>query len=145
MAIDVTLTQTALVPDTATGDLVAGGTSVTAGQTFRVKLIPTTPMLPMHGGEDKISFILEEQNTGAATVQFGGIKSDGTVRTDNLAGDYPPSQLADEDVLSVSLAQADLKEIVLKAGKYLTNDGFICGLVSTNTVKITVLRRPAGY
>lgn len=145
MAIDVTLTITDLVENVLSADLIGSGASVDATETFRVKVSPGGAIPPFHKGEVALKFILEEEGSGAAQVQFGGINSDGTARADNLAGDYPPSMLANYGPLTVDLAQADLREIVLRPGQFMTKDGYICGTVIGNDVKFRVVRTPAGF
>lgn len=117
---DVTLSATAVTLATRTSDLVGSGTSVTAGQTFAF-----TPA----DSSDKYIWVLEEQNSGAATVTFD-------------AGDLPPSHRAGLGSLTITLAQADLRGVVIEGQRHMQSDSTVTGSVATNTVKITVLRLP---
>lgn len=118
--VDVNISLTDLTANTRSGDLVGSGTSVTAGQTFDINVKNRT---------DDTIIILEEQNSGAATVTFD-------------AGDEPPSMRAGLGELDIALAQADLRALVLEGGRFIQDDGKITGSVATNTVKITALRVP---
>ena len=117
--VDVAITMTDLAINTRSGDLVAGGTSVTAGQTFSIDT---------NGRTEGVVLILEEQNSGAATVTFD-------------AGDDPPSKREGLGSLEIALAQADLRALVLEGGRFIQNgaSNLITGSVATNTVKITAL------
>lgn len=120
---DVTLTATAVTLATRTSDLVGSGASVTAGQTFACAIADSA---------DKYFWIVEEQNSGAATVTFD-------------AGDNPPSARAGLGSLAIVLAQADLRGVVIEGARHLQDDGTVTGSVATNTVKITVLKFPNTY
>lgn len=117
---DVTLTATAVTLATRTADLVGNGASITAGQTFAF-----TPA----DSSDKYVWVLEEQNSGSATVTFD-------------AGDVPPSHRAGLGSLAITLAQADLRLVVIEGQRHMQSDGTITGTVATNTVKAYVLRLP---
>lgn len=120
---DVTLTATAVTLATRTSDLVGSGTSVTAGQTFAIAIADSM---------DKYIFVLEEQNSGSATVTFD-------------AGDLPPAHRTGLGSLAIALAQADLRGVVIEGQRHLQSDGTVTGSVATNTVKITVLKLPNTY
>lgn len=114
--VDVVVTLTSLAVNTRSADLVGGGQSVTAGQTFS---------LAVAGRTERILIILEETNTGAATVTFD-------------AGDDPPSMREGMGSLAIALAQADLRSLILEGGRFIQNGvgNLITGTVATNTVKI---------
>lgn len=118
--VDVAVALTDLTANTRSADLVAGGTSVTAGQTFS---------LAVRNKTEQIILCLEEQNSGAATVTFD-------------AGDEPPSMRAGLGSLEIALAQADARLLVLEGGRFIQSDGLITGTVATNTVKIFAFRIP---
>jgi hypothetical protein len=115
---DVAITLTTLTVNTRSGDLVGGGASVTAGQTFSIAANNKT---------DDLIIALEEQNSGAATVTFD-------------AGDDPPSKREGLGALAIVLAQADLRLLQLEGGRFIQSDGTILGSVATNTVKIFAFR-----
>lgn len=117
--VDVAITLTPLTINTRSADLVAGGTSVTAGQTFSID---------SNGRTEGILIVLEEQNAGAATVTFD-------------AGDDPPSKREGLGALAIALAQADLRVLQLEGGRFIQNgaSNLITGSVATNTVKIMAL------
>lgn len=118
--VDVAVSLTSLTANTRSSDLVGGGTSVTAGQTFS---------LAVRNRTERILVLLEETNTGAATVTFD-------------AGDEPPSMGAGLGSLDIALAQADLRAVVLEGGRFIQSDGTITGSVATNTVKIFAISLP---
>lgn len=118
--VDVSITLTSLVNNTRSNDLVGGGSSVTAGQTFEIVANNETMDLVV---------VLEEQNGGAAVITFD-------------AGDYPPSLRRSLGELEITLAQADLRVVPLEGGRFIQSDGKITGSVATNTVKITALKLP---
>lgn len=127
---DVAITPIALVPGTATPDLVgadADDTAVTTSDTFYI----TMPPVP-GGGETRLIIVLEEQGGGASVVTFD-------------AGDYPPAQTSAKGSKTVSLLTSDLKAIVLEAGRHMQNNGRITGSVATNNVYITAYYMPVGY
>lgn len=115
--VDVAITMTDLAVNTRSGDMVGLGTSVTAGQTFSIDT---------NGRTEGVFIILEEQNSGAATVTFD-------------AGDDPPSKREGLGSLDIALAQADLRGLILEGGRFIQNGvaNLITGSVATNTVKIT--------
>lgn len=115
--VDVAITLTSLAVNTRSGDLVGLGSSVTAGQTFSIDT---------NGRTEGIVLVLEEQNSGAATVTFD-------------AGDDPPSKREGLGSLAIALAQADCRLVILEGGRFIQNDAanLITGSVATNTVKIT--------
>ena len=115
--VDVAITLTSLAVNTRSGDLVGLGSSVTAGQTFSIDT---------NGRTEGIVLVLEEQNSGAATVTFD-------------AGDDPPSKREGLGSLAIVLAQADARLVILEGGRFIQNDAanLITGSVATNTVKIT--------
>ena len=121
---DVTVALTAQSRDTRSADLVGAGAAVTAGQTFEISTNSAS-------GRDILVF-LEETNTGAATVTFD-------------AGDNPPAIRSGLGTLAISLAQADLRLVVLEAGRFYQSTGNITGTVATNTVKIYAVRLPRNY
>lgn len=123
--VDVAITMTDLAVNTRSGDLVGSGTSVTAGQTFSIDT---------NGRTEGILLILEEQNSGAATVTFD-------------AGDDPPSKREGLGSLDIALAQADLRSLILEGGRFIQNGpgNLITGSVATNTVKITALNLSRGW
>lgn len=115
---DVTVTPVDLDPNTRSIDLIAGGSSVTAGQTFAITAL---------GNTRSLIIVLEEQGGGAATVTFD-------------AGDNPPSFLA--AAVDVALATSDLRIVMLEPGQFIQDSqtGPVNGSVATNTVKIYALR-----
>lgn len=115
--VDVAITLTDLAVNTRSGDLVGLGSSVTAGQTFSID---------SNGRTEGIVILLEEQNSGAATVTFD-------------AGDDPPSKREGLGSLDIALAQADARLVILEGGRFIQNGvaNLITGSVATNTVKIT--------
>lgn len=115
--VDVAITMTDLAVNTRSGDLVGLGSSVTAGQTFSID---------SNGRTEGIVILLEEQNSGAATVTFD-------------AGDDPPSKREGLGSLDIALAQADARLVILEGGRFIQNGvaNLITGSVATNTVKIT--------
>ena len=117
------ISVTSLALNTKSSDLVAFGTTCAASDTFTL----ANPSGSM--GRGRIIVVLEETNTGAATVTFN-------------AGDYPPSSRKSLGSLAVTLDQADLRVIVLDASRFCQDDGTITGSVATNSVKISVLRIP---
>lgn len=121
--VDVSITVTSLAINTRGIDLVAGGTSVTAGQTFDIAVNNDTRGLVI---------FLEEQNSGAATVTFS-------------AGDDPPSKREGMGDLAIALAQADLRMLNLEGGRFIQNNGKIEGSVATNTVKIYAVRQSKSW
>lgn len=116
--VDVSVTLTTLTINTRSGDLVGLGASVTAGQTFDIAAL---------GKTDDLIILLEEQNSGAATVTFN-------------AGDDPPSKREGIGALDIALSQADARILQLEGGRFIQSDGKITGSVATNTVKITAFR-----
>lgn len=116
--VDVSVTLTTLTINTRSGDLVGLGASVTAGQTFDIAVL---------GKTDDLIILLEEQNSGAATVTFN-------------AGDDPPSKREGIGALDIALSQADARILQLEGGRFIQSDGKITGSVATNTVKITAFR-----
>ena len=117
---DVTITPTSVTVATGTSDLVGSGTAVNATQTFAFAVADSA---------DKYVIICEELNTGAATITFD-------------AGDLPPSHRAGLGAVTLTMAQADLKAIVLEGQRHLQDDGTITGSVATNNCRIRVLRLP---
>ena len=117
---DVTISATSVTLATRTADLVGSGTSVTAGQTFAFAVADSA---------DKYVLVLEEQNSGSATVTFD-------------AGDLPPAHRQGLGSLAITLAQADLRIVVIEMARHLQSDGTVTGSVATNTVKFYVLKLP---
>lgn len=123
--VDVAITLTTLAVNTRSADLVGSGTSVTAGQTFSIDT---------NGRTEGIVLLLEEQNSGAATVTFD-------------AGDDPPSKREGLGSLDIALAQADARLLILEGGRFIQNGpgNLITGSVATNTVKITAFDLSRGW
>lgn len=124
---DVTVTPTRLSINTVSADLVASGSDHNTGETGVVDLSGDSTM-PHLGGEDRVVFLLEEQDGSTAAVVFD-------------AGDYPPSSLKDKGSLSLALAANDLLMVELEAGRFLQNDGTITWTV-TGGVRVRVVRIP---
>lgn len=118
--VDVAVTLTDLTANTRSADLVGGGASVTAAQTFS---------LAVRNKTEQIIIVMEEQGGGAATVTFD-------------AGDEPPSMRAGLGSLEIALATSDLRVIVLEGGRFIQSDGLITGTVGSNTVKLLAFRIP---
>lgn len=116
---DVSISKTALVENTRSGDLVAGGTDINTGQTFEIAAANQT---------DDLVLILEEQDGSTATVTFD-------------AGDEPPSMRAGLGSLTISLAANDLRALILEGGRFIQSDGKITGSI-TGGVRITALDLP---
>lgn len=121
--VDVAVALTSLVVNTRSADLVAGGTSVTAGQTFSLAVKNRT---------EGIIIVLEEQGGGAATVTFD-------------AGDDPPSKREGIGALTISLATSDLRILELEGGRFIQSDGLITGSVASQTVKIMAFEVDRGW
>lgn len=135
---DVTIVPRSLVPGAESIDLVGAGASVTAAQTFMIPVsdpehtFSTPAYPPARGGETKLLLVVEEGGGGAATISI-------------LSGDTRTSLQSIKGLDSIALATSDLKLYMLEAGRHLTNDGFIKGLVNTQTCKILAFILPAGY
>jgi len=118
---DVTITPVAQVVNTRSADLIGAGSVVNATQTFEIVA---------KGETRNLIIILEELNTGAATVTFD-------------AGVNPPSMLGSRDGdLAISLAQADIRYLPLEPGQFVQADGTITGTVTGNNCRIYVMRDP---
>lgn len=115
---DVTVTLDTLSINTRSNDLLGSGDSVTAGQTFEIDVKNKT---------DDLIIVLEELNSGAATVTFD-------------AGDNPPSKREGLGSLAIALAQADVRMLQLEGGRFIQSDGKITGSVATNTVRVSAIR-----
>jgi|GEM_PF-6272891 len=113
-----TITPVDLDPNVRSIDLIGGGTTVDPADTFTI---------PVLGNTRTIILVLEELNTGAATVTFN-------------AGDNPPSFLSES--LDIALAQADLRVLMFEPGQFIQDDqsGSITGSVATNDIKMYALR-----
>lgn len=123
-----TITPTALVPGTRSGDIPGNGTDFNDTETFAINP-PGPPGGGAGGGESRLVILAEEQDGSAATVAFD-------------AGDNPPS--SNPNALSFALAANDLRVLPVKAGEVLQSDGTITGTISGG-VKLTVLALPTGY
>lgn len=130
----ITVTPIALVANTATPDLVGAdaddvAVDVVATDTFQIDCRGAGAGKATEG---RLVLVLETQTAGAAVVTFD-------------AGDYPPAMLKDKGALTVDLAASDLKLIVLEAGRFLQNDGYITGSIATTACYMTAYYMPAGY
>lgn len=117
---DVSISVTALTEGTRSGDLVAGGTAVNAGQSFSIAAGDVTATLVI---------VMEEVGGGAATVTFD-------------AGDYPPAARQGLGARAIALAASDLRLIVLEGARHIQSDGAIEGSVATNNCRISAFRIP---
>ena len=130
----ITVTPIALAINVATPDLVGAdaddvAVDVVATDTFRIDC------RGVGGGkatEGRIIIVLETQTAGAATVTFN-------------AGDYPAAMLKFKGSLAIELAASDLKVVVLEAGRFLQDDGYITGSIATTACYMTAYYMPAGY
>lgn len=119
---DVAVSVTTLTKNTRSSDLVGSGTTVTTADTAVIANVEPTYRLVI---------VLEELNSGAATVTF-------------LDGDNPPSAVGELTAsgVSVSLSQADVRLVVLEGGRFVHDDGAIRATVGTNSVKFSAYRIP---
>lgn len=117
---DVNVTLTDLVINTRSADLVAGGASITTGQTFSIAVT---------GRTEGILLVLEEQGGGATVVTFD-------------AGDDPPSKREGMGLLAISLATSDLRLLILEGGRFIQNTAGnpITGFNTGNTIKMLAYR-----
>ena len=115
--VDVAIAITELVINTKSADLVAGGTSLTTGQTFSLAANSRTMR----------RIILMEETAGTtASVVFD-------------AGDNPPSLRQGLGSLTITLAANDLRILELEGGRFVQDDGLITGTF-TGTGKMMIFR-----
>lgn len=116
---DTAVAVTTLTANTQAGDLVAGGTSVTAGNTAVIT----------HNGECR-NLVINMYAASAATYTVD-------------AGDNPPGQRAGLGALaSQSIGAGEVRQIVLEGARFSQDNGTLRINVASNTVVFRANRLP---
>ena len=121
---DTAVATTALVPGTASIDVLAAGTAISTGNTAVITV-------SSGGGEHQLVLLIQETASAVATLSVE-------------AGDYPPAATSSLGADSVSMAADDVLVYQPEQGRHLQNNGTIRILV-TGAVRIFAFRLQAGY
>ena len=115
----VAVAITELTANERSGDIVAGGTALTTGQTIEVAAL---------GESRNLLFVFEETSSTTASIVWD-------------AGDEPPSMRAGLGSLTIAFASDDVRAFVLEGGRFIQDNGEITGTL-TGAGKLFVFSIP---
>ena len=121
---DIAITVTALAINTVSADILdADGTTIStaSANTFAIAAGG------LAGGRLLLKFF-DDGSTDTITI---------------LAGDRPPSQRVDLGNLSFAMGAADVRYILIEAGRFLQDDGTIRATCTTNGMECKAFTLPA--
>ena len=121
---DVAITPTVLVTDAVSADILDADGVAISNASANVFAIAAGGLA---GGRLLLKFF-DDGSTDTITI---------------LAGDRPPSQRVDLGNLTFAMAAADVRYIVIEAGRFLQDDGTIRATCTTNGMECKAFTLPA--